>query len=149
MKRFRFGLEKLLELRLYAEREAEMSLARAIGEAAALDSRLEALARERVAVAADRFAPGRDGNEMRRAELYLLRLDRTKGALFEAAAKAAMVADAAREVFVEASRDRKVIEKLKEKRKAEYRRSAAQEEIKTMDDISGGAAARRAASDGY
>jgi flagellar protein FliJ len=147
MKRFRFDLEKLLELRAYREREAEQELARAMGELASIEAHLRALAEERVTVAADRFAPGRTSADMRSAELYLLRLDKMKEALFEAAAKAELVVAAAREAYVEASRERKVLDKLKEKRKSEYRKASGIEEIKAMDDISSGSEARAALSD--
>jgi flagellar FliJ protein len=146
VKRFRFDLEKLLELRAYREREAEQELARAMGELASIEARIRALAEERVAVAGDRFATGRTSADMRSAELYLLRLDKMKEALFEAAAKAELVVTAAREAYVEASRERKVLDKLKEKRKSEYRKTAGTEEIKAMDDISGGSSARAALS---
>lgn len=146
MKRFRFDLEKLLELRLYREREAEQELARAVGELAAIEERIRSLAEERVRVAADRFSAGRTSADMRSAELYLLRLEKTKEALLEAAAKAELVVAAKREAYLEASRERKVLDKLKEKRKAEYRAAAGREEIKVIDDISGGASARKAVS---
>lgn len=144
MKRFRFDLDKLLELRRYREREAELELARAMGEAAAVQYRLLDLARDRAAAAAERFAPGRSVAEIRHTDLYILRLDRTKDALIEAAAKAEAVVDTARDAFTEASRDRKVIDKLKEKRLAEHRAAREDEELKSIDDLTGGAAARRA-----
>ncbi len=146
MKRFRFDLEKLLELRVYREKETEQALARAMGDLAAIEARLRELAGERVAVASGRFAPGRTAADMRSAELYLLRLEKAKEKLLEEAAKAELAVAAAREAYVEASRDRKILDKLKEKRKAEYRKTAAVEEVKTIDDISGGATARSALS---
>ena len=143
MKRFRFDLEKLLELRRYREKEAELDLARALGELSVIESRLREIAQERVRAATDRFAPGRGAADMRSAELYIIRLDKTRDALIEAAAKAELAVEAAREVFAAAGRDRKVFDKLKEKRKSEYRKAAANEEIAALDDISGGSAARR------
>lgn len=47
MKRFKFGMDKLLELREYREREAEMALAARAGACARLETRLMELARER------------------------------------------------------------------------------------------------------
>lgn len=146
MKRFRFDLDKLLELREYREKEAEQVLARAVGELASIEGRIRSVAGERAAVAANRFAPGRSAVDMRNAEFYLLRLDKLKDTLIEAAAKAELAVEAARDAFVEASRDKKVLEKLKEKRKAEYRKAASIEEINTIDDISSGAAARKGLS---
>ncbi|MFA6507390.1 MAG: flagellar export protein FliJ [Treponemataceae bacterium] len=148
MKRFRFSLEKLLELREYREKEAEQDLARAMGELTSIEARIRSVAEERVLVAADRFAPGRSAADMRNAEFYILRLDKMKDSLIEAAAKAELLVEAARDAFVEASRDKKVLEKLKDKRKSEYRKSTVIEEIKVVDDISSGSAARRGVNDG-
>ncbi len=143
MRRFRFDLEKLLELRAYREKEAELELARMVGELASIEARIREVAEERAAVAAGRFGKGRSSSDMLAAERYILRLDKTRDALIEAAAKAELAVEAARDAFAEASRDRKVIDKLKEKRKGEYRKAAANQEIAVLDDISGGAAARR------
>lgn len=148
MRRFRFDLEKLLELRSYTEREAELALARELGELVSLENRLRDLAVERSEVASRRFAPGRSVAELRHSEAYILRLDQTKEKLLEAAAAAQLAVEAAREKFVEASRERKIIDKLKEKRRGEYRKAALTEEMKVVDDISSGTAARRALQEG-
>lgn len=143
MRRFRFDLEKLLELRSYHEREAELELARAMAEVAGIHERLEKLAQERVAAASERFAPGRVIAEIRNTEYYLLRLDRSRDQLLDAAAKAELLVAQRREVYIEKSREKKVLEKLKEKRFMEYRKERAAEEIKSLDEVSSGAAARK------
>jgi flagellar FliJ protein len=56
--------------------------------------------------------------------------------------KAELKVEAARTVYLEASRDRKVFDKLKEKRGAEYRKEMFAGETKVLDDISGGVRAR-------
>lgn len=144
MRRFRFELEKLLELRSYAEREAELALARAMGELSSIESKIQALAVERTEVASSRFARGRGVAEIRHAEAYILRLDQTKEKLLEAAAAAALAVEKEREKFIEASRERKIIDKLKEKKAAEHRKASLDEEMKVVDDISSGSAARKA-----
>jgi len=146
VRRFSFDLEKVLELRAFREREAEMELGRAVGELALVEQKIMNIAAERVIIAAERFAGGRSSAEMRNSELYLIRLDQTRDTLLEAAAKAELVVETKRDAFNEASRERKVMDKLKDKRRAEYRKEALLDEIKTLDDLSGGAAARRAVS---
>jgi len=148
MKRFRFNLDKLLELRLYYEREAELALAKAMGELQSIQERLQRLAEERAEAAAERFRPGRSVAQIQATDLYILRLDKTKEALLEAAARAEMVVAEKRQAFIEASRDRKVLDKLKEKRMKEYRYQLSLEEIKTVDDISNGTRARKNTVDG-
>lgn len=148
MKRFRFNLDKLLELRQYYEREAELALARAMVELQSIQERLEKLAEERSEAAAERFRPGRSVAQIQATDLYILRLDKTKEVLLEAAAKAELVVAEKRQAYIEASRDRKVLDKLREKRLKEYKYQLSLEEIKTVDDISSGSRARRQTVDG-
>jgi flagellar FliJ protein len=86
--------------------------------------------------------------DIKSADLYLLRLDRTKEALLDAAVKAELKVAQLREVYIEASRERRVLDKLREKRFSEYRKNSAREEIKTLDDLSSGTRARQGAQDG-
>jgi flagellar FliJ protein len=148
MKRFRFNLDKLLELRQYYEREAELALARAMVELQSIQERLEKLAEERSETADERFRPGRSVAQIQATDLYILRLDKTKEVLLEAAAKAELVVAEKRQAYIEASRDRKVLDKLREKRLKEYKYQLSLEEIKTVDDISSGSRARRQTVDG-
>jgi len=82
---------------------------------------------------------------MRNYDLYILRLDQTKEALLAAAARAELEVEKARLIFLEASRERKIMSKLKERQEKEYRRTMRLEEIKVIDDLSGGVSARKIA----
>jgi len=146
MRRFNFKLEKILRLRENREHEAELELGKAVGVLSALEMRIRQVVEEQADAIQDRFASRNDFSQMRSYELYILRLEQTKANLFEEAARAELEVEKAREIYLEASRDRKVISKLKERQEKEYRRTANLEEIKTIDDLSGGAAARKAAA---
>jgi flagellar FliJ protein len=148
LKRFKFDLEKVLELRSYREREAEIELGKATGALAEIEHKITALAGERLRAADERFSPGHSAPEMHSYELYILRLDKTRDRLLEAAARAELKVAEARERYLEASRDRKVLDKVKERRYAEYRKAALAGEVKVLDDISGGAPARVKVSGG-
>jgi flagellar FliJ protein len=137
MKRFRFNLQKVLDLRSYRERDAEVELGRAVTRLMEITSRLKALAEERFRAAAGRFAPSNSVEDMRSYELYLARLDVQKEALLEEAAAAELAVNEKREAYLAASRDRKIIDKLKEKRFGEYRKLSLREEVKAADDASG------------
>jgi flagellar FliJ protein len=143
MRSFRFDLEKVLKLRLNREQETEIELGKAIGALSALERRIKNVAEEKVLAAKNRFAKNRSANEMLSYEVYILRLDQTKDALLTAAAKADLEVEKAREIYIEASRDRKIIDKLKERRQKEYHKAMLLDEVKMLDDISGGAAARK------
>ena len=136
MKAFSFNLEKVLRLRKYREDEAKIELGRAIGVLAELERRLIMLAQERARAAADQFSPGNTAARIQQYMFYLLRLDNTKEQLLEECAAAELKVEEARNMFLEASKERKVLDKLKEKRQKEYKKEITVWEAKTLDDIS-------------
>jgi flagellar FliJ protein len=144
LRAFRFSLEKVLDLRKFREGEREIELGRAIGALTTIEHQITALAAERLRAAEARVFHG-GGAEIFSLDLYIQRLDQTRDKLFEAAAQAELRVEEARAAYLEASRDRKILDKLKEKREGEYRKALFAGEIKTLDDISGGAAARKQA----
>jgi flagellar protein FliJ len=135
MKAFAFRLEKLLNLRKFYEEEAKIELGRAVGVLAELEGKIRALAAERVRAAAAQFQPGNSAIEIQQYMYYILRLDNTKERLFKEAAIAEMKVEEAREAFLETSRERKVLDNLKEKKQKEYRKLKLNEETKVLDDI--------------
>jgi flagellar FliJ protein len=144
MKTFSFRLEKLLQLRAYYEKEAELDLARAIAVLSAIELQIEETARKRVEAAALRFLPGKSGAEIYNTDLYIIRLDQLTGKLFHDAAKAELVVAEKRERYLEASQKRKVLDKLKEKRFELYKKECKAGEIKNLDDAANGSRARLA-----
>ena len=143
MKSFAFGLEKVLNLRKYREDEAKVELGRAIGILTELESRLRSLAFERASAAAAQFSPGNSIAVMQQYMFYLFRLDSLKEQLLREAALAEMEVEKARNVFIETSRERKILDKFKEKRQNEYHKDMLNEETKILDEISSGAPARQ------
>jgi flagellar FliJ protein len=135
MKAFSFGLEKVLNLRKFYEDEAKIGLGRAIGVLADLESRLFAVGRERVRAAAAQFAPGNTALIIQQYMFYITRLDNLTEELLKEITLAEMKVEQAREAYLEASKDRKVLDKLKDKRQKEYRKIVLTEETKTLDDI--------------
>jgi flagellar FliJ protein len=134
MKPFAFELEKLLNLRKFYEEGAKIELGRAVGVLAELEGRITALAAERVKAAAAQFMPGNGAIEIQQYMYYLVRLDNTKERLLKEAAIAEMKVEQAREAFLEASRERKALDSLKEKKQKEYHKMKLNEETKILDD---------------
>ena len=147
MKAFTFSLEKVLNLRKFRENEAKIELGRAISVLSELEARIRSIAEERVIAAAAQFNPENTAAIMQQYMFYILRLDNTKEQLLEEAAMAELKVEEARNAFIEASRERKVLDKLKEKRQKEYNKSLLAGETKILDDISGGATSRQLFSD--
>lgn len=135
MKRFRFNLEKLLEVRAFHERKAELVLAEKAGRCALLEAQLKDIAASRHRTTREMFARGRDLEDYRASEFYIMRLDRERDRLLEDLARAELEREEARKDYVEKRRAREAIGKLKERREAEYYRLAQREEIKALDDL--------------
>lgn len=135
VRRFRFNLEKFLELRSFHERKAELVLAEKAGRCAVLDGRLREVAQARSRTGREMFSPGRGLADYRAAELYIVRLERDRDKLTEELALAEIEREEARVVYVEKHKAREAIEKLKERRQAEYYRLAEREETKALDDL--------------
>jgi flagellar FliJ protein len=148
MKVFHFSLEKILKLRTYREQEAKINLGRAIGVLTEIENRIKAAAEDRYRAAAERFAPDNDALKIIHYERYIQRLDQERDQLLEDAAQAELVVEEKRNRYLEASRDRKVLDKLKEKREKEYRKAFFAGETRELDDISGGKDARMPAGGG-
>jgi flagellar FliJ protein len=146
MKRFVFELEKVLELREYRERETEIELGKAVGALTQIEHKIAALTEERARVSEEQLVPGRGTADILAFDRYILRLETTKLGYLEEAAQAERKAEEARGIYLEASRDRKILEHVKERRQKEYRKRMFAEETKVLDDISNGTKTRKLVS---
>jgi flagellar protein FliJ len=149
MRRFQFRLERFLELRRWKEREWEISLAKILGECLLMERRIAEIAVEIGASMSSGFVTGGrvDIEAMARRELYVRRLaverERTRETLVERRKELEKV----RAKYLEAAKDRKVLDKLKERRSEEYYDRQIDEEFKTIDDMNTSAESRRPAED--
>jgi flagellar protein FliJ len=135
VRRFRFKLEKLLELRGFHERKAELILAERAGRCALLDGKLRETAEARARTGREMFSTGRMLADYRASELYIVRLDRDRDRLTGELAAAELEREAARLDYVEKRKAREVLDKIKERRQGDYYRLAEREEIKALDDL--------------
>ena len=103
-----------------------------------LESRLFAVGRERMRAAAAQFAPGNSATTIQQYMFYITRLDNLTEELLREITLAEMKVEEAREAFLEASKERKVLDKLKDKRQKEFSKVVLTEETKTLDDIGKG-----------
>jgi flagellar FliJ protein len=149
MKRFKFNLEKALKLREHHEKETEIDLGRAIGALMRIEQALGAAAEERSVAAAERFSAGFSVSDILTFDHYVQRLDATKAQLTLEAQKASAHVEDARGAYLEASRDRKILSNVKERRQKEYHKEMLAEETKALDDIASGSTSRRLISAGH
>lgn len=139
MKRFRFRLERLLALREQAERL----------QAAALGTAMRDEQREREALARARETETRAAEQAAemsaagtttagaRAHLDLVRqaAERVAESAEEEVASASARTDVEREAFGETRKERRTVERLKEKRQGTWIDDLGREERKDMDDV--------------
>jgi flagellar FliJ protein len=147
MRRFQFRLERFLELRRWKEREWELKLAKILGECLLLENRIREIGEETGAIRLAGYTDGSrvDVEGMARRELFVQRLaaerERTQVRLEERRREMEKV----RARYLEASKERKVLDKLRERREGEYYERQRDDEYRTVDDMNTSAAAIRAA----
>ena len=137
MKRFNFRLQKVLELRKHREQEAKTELGRAIGILTKIENDIAINATKHGLAVKERITGinGTNGSlSMLSWDTYILRLEQEAERLAEDAALAEQVVEEKRELYLEASRDLKVMDKLKEKREKEHRKEMFVAETKERDD---------------
>ena len=135
MKRFAFRLERLLELRAWHEKKAELVLAEKAGVCALLSAKIAGNLEDRARVSRDAFAQGRELPDFRAAEFYIRRLDLERERLSRELTLAEAAREEARLVWIEKHREKESVGKLRERRETEYYRLALREETKVLDDI--------------
>jgi flagellar FliJ protein len=132
MKRFTFRLEKVLQLRKFKENECKLVLGQAISVLNKIENDIKATAIKRVNAAEQRFLSTQDISSW---DVYILRLEQETEKLMAQAAQAEMVVEEKRALYIEAQKDLKAIEKLKEKRQKEHRKEMMNYQMAEVDDL--------------
>jgi len=132
MKRFTFTLEKVLQLRKFKEQECKIELGLAVSNLNFIENQIREVAVKRNTAVTQRFS---DINEIGAWNNYILWLDQEAQILTEKAAKAEIVVEEKRELYLEASKDLKALEKLKEKRQKEHRKEIMDYQMAEIDDL--------------
>ena len=138
MRRFRFKLDKLLELRRYAEQEWELKLAEVTGRVVVAEEEIREWARRRHDTR--RFHAGAgtvDMLLMRSREDYVMRIDQRVFELQYQLVALEAERSKVRDGYVEASKKRKALSRLEERQAKEYYRDALREEGRVLDEIGG------------
>ena len=133
MKRFSFNLQKLLQLREFEEKNAKTALAAAVSEAERIKNELKSVALERVRVNKTRNE-NVDTLFLITLEHYVNRLDVRKEELLENLAETELLIEQRRVLFAAAMQKRSVLDKLKEKQYAAWRKENAKAEESALED---------------
>lgn len=127
-------MQKILNLREFEEKQAQIELGKAVGEETRIKDTLELVAKQRVAAA-------RSADEMNsisslyEVNNYLALLDQRKDMLLEELSKARLVTEEKRENMKAAMTKVKALEKLRDARKNEWAAENKRKEEKELDDI--------------
>lgn len=134
MKNFEFSLEKLLSIREFEEKEAQIELGKAISVVNDLNNKLKYIAAERINSNESR-SNSSDLNFLMSVENYINGLDFQKEQLLEQLAQAELVVEEKRKIMIEAMQKRKALDKLKENQYKVYKKELLREEEKILDEI--------------
>jgi len=132
MKRFKFDLEDVLELRKFKEEECMLALGQAISHLNKIENDILQTAVKKHNASSMRF---NNVDDIASWELYIARLDKEVEILTEKAAKAQMVVEEKRAIYLEAEKEVKVMEELKDIQKKEYRKDMKDKEYAEVDEL--------------
>jgi flagellar FliJ protein len=146
--RFRFGLERVREIRAHDEDRAKEAFADSLAQRMRGAALLAAAADQVDAAHEARrdSTPGASGQELVSMQAYLDRVEQSRrDAERELEQSERALADR-RRALTEASRRRQALERLKERRAAEHAAEAARREGAFLDEVAIGAHVRRSSS---
>lgn len=137
MRRFHFRLERLLRLKAHTEQEWEIKLGKATAECLSVEWKIDEALKGMASAFHQIHEPKRtlDMDFIYSAQRYM---DRLSGRVDDLEDELVVKETARREVqngYLEASKERKVLDKLKERRSGEFYKWERDEEKKELDDI--------------
>ncbi len=135
MKKFSFKLQKLLDLRTFKEKEAEIELGKAIAVRDTITVRLQNIA-EREIKARTLFSDDvKTTSDFISHENYLGRLNKEKEEQLTALAEAELVIEEKRAAYIKAHQEKMVLTHLREKKEAVWKSDQNKQEEAAIEDI--------------
>ena len=133
MQKFSFNMQKILDLRNYELDQAELDLGKVNAEIARVNAALDQIARDRVDFG--RLADqSHDFTMHSQTRAFFILLEQKKDGLLAELAQLEAIAEQKREVVRLAMQKVKVLEKLKEKKYAQWKADFEAQEELAMDD---------------
>ena len=130
MEKFQFSLEKVLTYRQQLEQEAKLEFAAVQRQVNEREAKLDQIAKERAQMLT---VPEQTLGRMQIQHRYLAQLEQVSSELKLDQLQGKL--DQALDGYVKAQQQRKVIEKLRAKKEAEYQQAFRQAEQKQLDDL--------------
>jgi flagellar FliJ protein len=144
MKKFKFNLQRLLRIREHEEQKWEIKLGKAVSECVRLENGIN---RRKAEISRMIKAGGQAENRedtLLSMEMYKRRMVEEIQKLGRELEEAEKTRDSVRETFLEVSKNRKVLSKLREKREVEYYKEQKKIEFNEIDEINNGRVPGRA-----
>lgn len=127
-------MQKILDLRIFEKRQAEMELGKANAEVARIQGELESIAKRKVSTIKN-FDTNTDFLIQAEIQSFFFMLEQKKEKFLEELATAQIAADEKREVVRQAMQKVKVLEKLKENKFRQWKKDSLKAEELVADDI--------------
>ncbi|PWB67861.1 flagellar export protein FliJ [candidate division GN15 bacterium] len=138
MKKFRYRLEPILKIRSHVEKQRQKDHATALQQVYRQKEQLAAIDQERARTFAFQRAKleGRiHTQQLLSASRYLVRLKRDTMTGSELLKGLEREAERKRQLLVQASRERKIYEKLRERQETKFNQEVEQHDRKTLDEL--------------
>ena len=127
-------MQKILDLRIFEKRQAEMELGKANAEVARIQGELESIAKRKVSTIKN-FDTNTDFLIQAEIQSFFFMLVQNKEKFLEELATAQIAADEKREVVRQAMQKVKVLENLKENKFRQWKKDSLKAEELAADDI--------------
>ncbi|MGN0729130.1 flagellar export protein FliJ [Treponema sp.] len=134
MKKFVFSMQKILDLRLFEQHQAELELGKANAEVSRIQGELDSIAKRKISTI-KKFDTDTDIIVQAEIESFFFMLEQKKEKFLKDLAAAQMAADEKREIVRQAMQKVKVLEKLKEGKFLQWKKEFQKEEELAADDI--------------
>jgi len=132
MKKFKFNLENVLQIKKYNEEECKLALGMAIGLLNEIENKIKQIAIKRHRAEVEKL---KDPIQMTNWNNYIVRLEHETEKLMEEAARAEIVVEEKRTLYMEAFKELRAMEKIKEKREKEYKKEMNEKESAEIDEL--------------
>ena len=134
MKRFDFSLQKVLDFREFEKKQAEAELGKAVAEETKIQDTLNLIAQAH-ATSVQTADATKDVSGMFAVQNYFRLLNQRKEEALTSLAQAQVITEEKREAMREAMKNCKVLENLRDKRKADWKKQNLKAEENEIDDI--------------
>ncbi len=134
MAKFKFQLEKILELRKYEQKQAEIELGKAVSAEAEIEEKIKQIAQQRITTSR-LINNSTDFTALSSAQRFFTMLDVQKEYLLEQLTQAQLVTEEKREKMQDATQNSEALSKMRQKQNDEFSHEELQKEEDLIDDI--------------